>query len=232
MDTKELYLKKWPEYNDKDMKELQEKGERDYLGNFFALAKHFGIETVLDVGCGEGYMIEVYTKHGLKVTGIDLNTKQVLERKARNPLLADVEIFEGNAEKLPFADNSFDAVICNGVLMHTDTKKSIPELKRVSRKMIYLGVYGYRGRGFRFSEVLLRFFLSKIPYRIVRGVLIKCGYPRRLYAQRLEHIYLVRADRYSERQLAAMLGDEYFCVINRIRNWVNCTAIKKEALVE
>ncbi len=230
MNTKELFLRKWTEYNANDIKNLQAKGERDYLKDFFVLAKHFGVETVLDAGCGEGYHIEVYTKHGLKVTGIDLNTKQVLERKANNPLLSDVEIFEGNIEALPFPDNSFDAVICSGVLHHTDYKKTMPELKRVARKMLYFGVYGNRGRSFRACEVLLRFFLSKIPYSFNRFVLKGLGFSNRFVAQRLEHIYIERADRFSERQLAALLGDEYFCVFNRVRNWINCNAIKKNVL--
>ena len=230
MNTKKLFLRKWTEYNATDIKNLQAKGERDYLNDFFVLAKRFGVETVLDAGCGEGYHIEVYAKHGLKVTAIDLNTKQVLERKANNPLLKDVEIFEGNVEALPFADNSFDAVICSGVLHHTDSEKSMPELKRVARKMLYFGVYGNRGYFFRVCEVLLRFSLSKIPYSINRAVLKRIGYSNRFIAQRLEHIYIERADRFSERQLVEMIGKNHYCIVCRVRNWINCVAIEKGVL--
>ncbi len=231
MNTKKLFLKKWTEYDNEDMKNLQKKGEQDYVKDFLVLAKRFGIKTVLDAGCGEGYMIEVYVRHGLKVTGIDLNIKQVLERKTVSPLLSGVEIFEGNLEVLPFADNSFDAVICSGVLHHTDYEKTMPELKRVASKMLYFGVYGSRGRRFRAGEITLRFLLSKIPYNVNRFVLKRMGFSRRLIAQRLEHVYIERADRFSERKLAEMIGKEYYCIMNRVRNWINCTAIKKEVLI-
>ena len=62
--------------------------------------------------------------------------------KARNIVLADkvldeAHLFEGNASKLPFEDNSMDLVFTSGVLIHIspdDLLQACSEIHRVSRK--------------------------------------------------------------------------------------------------
>ncbi len=230
MKTKNLFLKKWDEYKENDITEYQAMEERDYLIQFLKLAKYFNVKTVLDAGCGSAYITEILVKHGFKVTAFDLNTKQALERKEKSKLLCDVEIIEGNIEALPFENKEFDAVMCLGVLHHTHTTKTLPELKRVAGKMIYIGVYGNRNALFRFGEVMLRHTLRIIPYSVNRAILKLAGMGNKDVARILEHIYIEIADRYSEWDLTKMLGADYFCVTNRVRYWVNCTAIKKEVL--
>ena len=74
-----------------------------------------GIEpgmTVLDVACGDGNAAIPAALAGARVTGLDL-VPSLLEHgraKAERESL-DVEWVEGDAEKLPFADASFDRVL-------------------------------------------------------------------------------------------------------------------------
>jgi ubiquinone/menaquinone biosynthesis C-methylase UbiE len=67
------------------------------------------------------------------MTGIDITSKAVELAKKRLQLLGlNAEIFEADAENLPFKDNYFDFITSYGVLHHTpNTQKSIDEVYRV-----------------------------------------------------------------------------------------------------
>jgi ubiquinone/menaquinone biosynthesis C-methylase UbiE len=70
------------------------------------------------------------------VTGIDM-TPEMLEKARRAAAemgVANVEFVEGEAERLPFADASFDVVISNGVIDLVPDKDAVfGELYRVLR---------------------------------------------------------------------------------------------------
>lgn len=68
--------------------------------------------TVLDVGTGPGIIAFFLAELGKKVMGIDLseNMIQIARRNARDYNL-DVDFRVGDAENLPFDDESFDAVV-------------------------------------------------------------------------------------------------------------------------
>ena len=67
---------------------------------------------VLEVGCGHGggasYLMR--TLHPASYTGLDLNRAAIAFCRKRHDL-PGVDFVHGNAEKLPFPDQSFDAVI-------------------------------------------------------------------------------------------------------------------------
>jgi len=69
-------------------------------------------ETVLDVACGTGNTAVPAAKKGAKVTGIDLAPNLVEQARARAAAEGvDATFEEGDAEALPYPDNSFDTVI-------------------------------------------------------------------------------------------------------------------------
>ena len=77
--------------------------------------KHAGVrpgQRVLDVACGTGVVAITAARLGARVTGLDL-TSELLEMALRNAELAGVEIdwHEGDVEKLPFEDATFDVVL-------------------------------------------------------------------------------------------------------------------------
>lgn len=79
---------------------------------------------ILDVGCGAGFFSVLLVKAGHRVTGIDLTPAMIEQAQlltAEQGCKAD--FFVMDAEKLSFADNSFDAVIARNVtwnLPHPD----------------------------------------------------------------------------------------------------------------
>ena len=89
--------------------------------------------TLLDVGCGGGFLSEEFAKNGARVTGIDpsphlLSTAK--EHAAMNSL--SINYIEGYGERIPLDDDSFDYVACCDVLEHVDDlDKVIGEISRV-----------------------------------------------------------------------------------------------------
>jgi SAM-dependent methyltransferase len=90
---------------------------------------------VLDVGCGTGFWVREFSRRGIETYGVDLSEVSVgLTRKSLLYFGYKATIDVGNAEDLPFADESFDHVNCQGVIHHTpNTQKCISEFYRVLR---------------------------------------------------------------------------------------------------
>ena len=69
-------------------------------------------ESVLDVGCGSGQSALPAARKGAIVFGIDIAANLVEAARSRASAdNLDIEFQEGDAEKIPYADNSFDKVI-------------------------------------------------------------------------------------------------------------------------
>ncbi|MFE7800915.1 class I SAM-dependent methyltransferase [Nocardia sp. NPDC057440] len=92
---------------------------------------------VLDVGCGGGQLAVGLATAGehLQLSGIDLSPQQVRRAQKRGaPLGGRVQFRQGSAMDLPFADNSFDAVLSSGSIKHwPDQRKGLSEMIRVLR---------------------------------------------------------------------------------------------------
>lgn len=90
-------------------------------------------QRVLDVGCGSGALTQplVELVGAKNVVGIDPSASALAECRARVP---GVELYEGGAEELPFADVSFDAVLAQLVVgLMKDARAGAGEMRRVAR---------------------------------------------------------------------------------------------------
>lgn len=105
-----------------------------YIPGFARFERGTG-KRVLEIGVGAGSDFINWVRSGAQATGIDLTESGVAltrERLALEGLEADVR--RGDAEQLPFADDSFDIVYSWGVLHHSpDTARAVSEVRRVLR---------------------------------------------------------------------------------------------------
>jgi arsenite methyltransferase len=109
------------------------------VANPFSLGSLAAGEDVLDLGCGAGLdslvAAQMVGPEG-SVTGIDMTPEMLAKARAGAAELAagNVAFVEGEAERLPFEDESFDVVISNGVIDLIPDKDAVfSELHRVLR---------------------------------------------------------------------------------------------------
>jgi len=96
---------------------------------------------ILDAGCGEGYFSALMRERfpDARITGIDASSGAVGYASAS--FGKGIAFLEGDLFALPFADDSFDVVVCSEVLEHLDEPdRAFAELKRVARKRVVLTV--------------------------------------------------------------------------------------------
>ena len=70
---------------------------------------------VLDLCCGPGMLAREAVARGASVVGLDFAREAV---RAAGESCPEAKFIEGNAEALPFEDNSFDAVVCGFGIIH------------------------------------------------------------------------------------------------------------------
>ena len=87
---------------------------------------------VLEVAIGTGRNLPFYP-HGVRLVGIDLTPAMLaIARDRARKLRMDVTLVEGDAEALPFLDDSFDTVVCTLALNAiADHETAIAEMYRV-----------------------------------------------------------------------------------------------------
>lgn len=92
------------------------------------------VRTVLDVGCGDGTLINRMPSD-VSVVGVDI-TPEPLRYVDKHRIVA-------NATSLPFADGQFDLIMANNVLEHLDLpsrETALREIRRVSNRYVLLTV--------------------------------------------------------------------------------------------
>ena len=94
-------------------------------------------KSILDVACGNGNTAISARKIGAKVTGLDL-TPELLDQAVEEESMAEMDGIEwkqGDAEALPFEDESFDIVVSTfGHKFAPHPDLAIKEIVRVTKK--------------------------------------------------------------------------------------------------
>ena len=107
------------------------------VGYFFDISNLREGEKVLDLGSGSGmdtFIAALMVGKSGKVKGIDMTPEQLQNAKqyAADNKFENVEFVSGRIEELPFENESFDAVISNGVInLCPDKEKVFREIHRV-----------------------------------------------------------------------------------------------------
>jgi SAM-dependent methyltransferase len=108
-----------------------------------------GVE-LLDVATGAGNVSIPAARAGARVTGLDLTPKLLDVARARAAEAGlQIELVEGDAEELPFAEHSFDRVTsCFGVMFAPRHEVAARELVRVARPGGRIVVTAWTPEGF------------------------------------------------------------------------------------
>ena len=136
---------------------------------FVNAVKDLKVETILDVGCGAGQkLLPFIEKTGAFCVGVDvapelgLVTKEFYAAMKADKKRAAFTRTVG--ENLPFADQSFDVVLCRVALPYMNNRQTISEVARVLRPngifllkthapMFYVGMIRARWRTFSVKAI-------------------------------------------------------------------------------
>jgi ubiquinone/menaquinone biosynthesis C-methylase UbiE/predicted nuclease with TOPRIM domain len=101
--------------------------------------KAAGPGRVLDVGCGMGELVHAFLRQGVDATGVDVAQRCIDDGNRRAPGRFQV----GSVLELPFADASFETVVCTDMLEHLeegDIARALDELVRVAKSTLFVCV--------------------------------------------------------------------------------------------
>jgi ubiquinone/menaquinone biosynthesis C-methylase UbiE len=102
-----------------------------FIGDLLDAARVGAGIHVLDLACGPGHVAAAAAERGASPVGLDFSSEMIALAQAGHPC---IRFEEGDAEALPFADASFDAVVANFGLHHVpDPVRALCEARRVLR---------------------------------------------------------------------------------------------------
>lgn len=151
LQIKNEIIKRWDEssetYDDSVSHNIRSNDE--YVAWMNALKKSIppDCNSILDIGCGTGELSLLIAEMGYTVTGVDLSSKML--SKARSKALAkglEIRFEMGDAESLPYEDETFDSVFTRHLLWTLPNPQKGVEswhrvLKNGGRVMIVDGVW-------------------------------------------------------------------------------------------
>lgn len=109
-----------------------------------------GVETLLDIGCGDGLLLSLLKEKGVAAKGIDISEEGVAKSRAKG---LDVAVYDADGP-VPFSDNAFDVVILLDVLEHLYAPEELlKEAARVSKRWVIVGVPNFSSIAARLQVV-------------------------------------------------------------------------------
>jgi ubiquinone/menaquinone biosynthesis C-methylase UbiE len=100
---------------------------------------------ILEIACGTGRFTVMLAERGADIVGLDISAPMLQQgrEKAGNAGVADhLEFMRGDAGRLPFPDDHFDAVFAMRFFHLADTPSAyLAEMKRVSREEVFFDTF-------------------------------------------------------------------------------------------
>jgi ubiquinone/menaquinone biosynthesis C-methylase UbiE len=148
----------------------------NYLAKELLAPLDLAEKSVLDVGCGSGFLaLAVLARGAGRVVCGDQSERmldQLRAKAARDKLGKRIECMVMDAENIPFPDNSFDVVVSGMVIgLVPDQARVIAEMKRVCRPggTVAFSTHGtglyYEANELCFRTYLLHYPLGLVGYR-------------------------------------------------------------------
>jgi len=122
-------------------------------------------KSLLDVGCGYGYFLDLAARDGWNVSGVEIVSAAVKTAKER---VGSKNIFNGSLKDAHYPDSSFDAItLWDVMVMFEDPFKELRECYRIMEQE---GVIGIRVRNVIFQKTAYRAYL---PFRKIASRLVQ-----------------------------------------------------------
>ena len=132
-------------------------------------------QNILEAGSGAGRFTEVLVKNKANIYSFDYSNA-VEANYLNNGHNSNLTIFQGDIYKIPFSDDTFDHVLCLGVLQHTpDPRNSFICLSKKLKKGGYLYIDIYL-KSFRHSlqwKYILRPITKRLPKEFLFSLIKK-----------------------------------------------------------
>ncbi len=130
-------MKRWDRFADTYSAHHGEQGDlhKEVLLNpvLFSLMGSVTGKTVLDAGCGEGYLSRILASFGANVTAVDYSPRMIEIAKDRTPHDLEIKYKQGNCEDVSFLDGeAFDVIVSNMVIQDlADYESAFQEMYRL-----------------------------------------------------------------------------------------------------
>jgi len=131
-----------------------------FLRDVNMMAQYAKCATVLDVGCGEGFISRYLKAHNknMFIQGLDISQRALQVAKYFDP---HSDLLRASVYNIPCKDESFDIAVCCELLEHLiDPERAVLEAKRVSKRFVILSVP--RDPYFRAANVLRLKYLRRL----------------------------------------------------------------------
>jgi len=100
---------------------------------------------ILEIACGTGRFTVMLAERGANIVGLDISAPMLQQgrQKARAASVADhLEFMRGDAARLPFPDDHFDAVLAMRFFHLADTPAAfLSEMCRVAREQVFFDTF-------------------------------------------------------------------------------------------
>ncbi len=184
----------------------------------------FKDKVCLDVGCGGGRFVVALAKLGVKkVIGLDISLEALEAAKQRikeRNLEKVAEIVPGSVINIPFINNTFDYVICSGVILLTkDPYEAFKELDRVLKPggKMFLSVYGKGGLKWFINDVFRYTVCKIIPFKWMEKIFKIVGVPANKRYNILDNLYTPFTKRFTEEEIREWFRKNNYSNLRRVK---------------
>ncbi len=153
------------------------------ISKIYETIVHLTPHQVLDIGCGNGFLLSTLNQVGIAGQGIDISAEAVRCCHQIGVTAFQVDIDSSN---LPLADNFFDIVVCGEVIEHLfDTDHLLEEIYRTLSSSGYL-ILTTPNLGWWLNRIALLFGYQ--PYNTEISSRYNLGKPRKVFDGVAGHI--------------------------------------------